>query len=74
MKWQVLLFAHLRERHGDSVDIESEPTVDAVFAALQVAGITTQSTRLAADDEFVRPGDRLHEGQQLALIPPVSGG
>ena len=74
MKWRVLLFAHLREGFGSSVEVEAEPTVDAVFAALKLAGLSVGSSRLAADNEFVRAGGTLKAGQQLALIPPVSGG
>ncbi len=74
MIWNVRLFAHLREAHGDCVEIEAEPTTNDVLAALSELGIQVQASRLAADDEFVRPGDSLKAGQQLALIPPVSGG
>ncbi len=74
MKWRVLLFAHLREGFGDSVEVIAGPTVNEVLLALEEQGIRVHSSRLAADDEFVRPGDALREGQELALIPPVSGG
>jgi len=30
--------------------------------------------RLARDGEFLAPGARLHPGDEIALIPPVSGG
>jgi molybdopterin converting factor small subunit len=74
MKWRVLLFAHLREGFGPSIEVEAEPTVDAVLASLKVAGIQVQSSRLAANNQFVRSGDALKAGQELSLIPPVSGG
>jgi len=74
MKWNVLLFAHLKEAHGNSVEIEAEPTVNAVLEALKNKGLTIASSRLAADNEFVREGESLKEGAELALIPPVSGG
>jgi molybdopterin converting factor small subunit len=74
MVWRVLLFAHLKENHGEWVEIESEPTVRGVFDALQRAGIDTRSSRLAANDRFLGQGDAIPPGAELALIPPVSGG
>ena len=74
MKWRVLLFAHLREGFGPSVEVEAEPTVDAVLAALTLAGLSVGASRLAANNEFVRTGQALKPGVELALIPPVSGG
>ena len=72
--WKVLLFAHLRERHGESAMVDAEPTVRAVLEALATQGITTQSCRLAADHQFCKLDDALTPGSELALIPPVSGG
>jgi molybdopterin converting factor small subunit len=74
MSWKVLLFAHLREKHGESVQVQADPSVDAVMKSLTEAGLDIRSCRLAADNEFMRPGEPLQEGAELALIPPVSGG
>jgi molybdopterin converting factor small subunit len=32
------------------------------------------STRLARNGEFLAPGDAMQAGDEIALIPPVSGG
>jgi molybdopterin converting factor small subunit len=74
MKWRVLLFAHLREGFGSSVEVEAEPSVASVLHALESAGVAIGASRLAADNAFVRREDLLKPGQELALIPPVSGG
>ena len=74
MIWRVLLFAHLREKHGMEVQVEAEPSVASVLEAVQALGIDKTACRLAADNEFVKTGDSLRPGAELALIPPVSGG
>jgi molybdenum cofactor biosynthesis protein MoaC/molybdopterin converting factor subunit 1 len=79
---QVRLFAMLRERAGrDSLELEvpdgatvgdamallaREPGLDAVLDRLPV--------RAARNREYVDEGERLEPGDELALIPPVSGG
>ena len=73
-RWDVSLFAYLRERHGASVTVEAEATVTSVLLALADSGIETAACRLAVDDEFVSPGGLLRTGNRIALIPPVSGG
>ena len=79
---QVRLFAMLRERAGrDSVAIELDEgaTVrDALDAVGEVDGLDELIARMpvaaAVNREYVQPDSALHEGDELALIPPVSGG
>jgi MoaE-MoaD fusion protein len=79
---QVRLFAMLRERAGrDSVALELDEgaTVrDALDAVGEVHGLDDLIARMpvaaAVNREYVRPDSALHEGDELALIPPVSGG
>lgn len=73
-QWRVRLFAYLRERHGESVEITAEPTALGVLTALQNAGIDTRACRLAVNNEFSRADSQIAVGDELALIPPVSGG
>jgi len=75
MKVSVRLFAVLRERAGrDTVEVElaDGATVRDAIAALPVAQgvpvVMAVNREVAADDVVLRPGD------ELALIPPVSGG
>jgi molybdopterin synthase catalytic subunit len=75
MKVSVRLFAVLRERAGrDTVEVElaDGATVRDAIAALPVAQgipvVMAVNREVAADDVVLRPDD------ELALIPPVSGG
>jgi molybdopterin synthase catalytic subunit len=75
MKVSVRLFAVLRERAGsDTVELElaDGATVRDAIAAVPVADgvpvVMAVNREVAADDVVLRPGD------ELALIPPVSGG
>ena len=81
MKLSVRLFAMLRESAGaDSLEIELEEgaTAGDALARLRdspgLAGLERMPVRLAVNREYVDPGTELHRGDELALIPPVSGG
>jgi molybdopterin synthase catalytic subunit len=76
MHVRVRLFAMLRERAGAG-EIELELPDDArVQDALdQVARLTAGvKVVMAINEEYADPQSPLHPGDQLALIPPVSGG
>jgi sulfur-carrier protein len=77
----VLLFARYRELAGaGSLDLE----VPARSTALDVFDRVAErfpdmrpmrsSTLMAIDADFVRPETELSEGEELVLMPPVSGG
>jgi MoaE-MoaD fusion protein len=72
----VRLFAALRERAGrDELELELPDGArvgDALAAVDELAG--GLSLVLAVNREYADPGDELHAGDELALIPPVSGG
>ena len=78
----VRLFAMLRERAGsDSVEVElpDGATVrDAVDAVAGAHGLADLIERLpvvmAVNREYASADTALHEADELALIPPVSGG
>jgi MoaE-MoaD fusion protein len=76
MRVRVRLFAVLRERAGaDSVELEldDEATVaDAVSALAPVAG--EMPFRVAVNREYADDSARISPGDELAAIPPVSGG
>ncbi len=76
MKIQVRLFAALRERAGSGrLDVEVDPgsTVADVWPAL---GLGDEPTGLlyALNREYVEPRAVLSAGDEVAVIPPVSGG
>lgn len=78
---RVLLFAAARDLAGaDSVSIDVEPpaTAAAVLSTLgdrfPALAPLLPSCRLAVDQSFVAPGHAVYPHDELALIPPVSGG
>ena len=81
MKLSVRLFAILRERAGaDSVEIdvpEGSTVADAIEALRRQPGLTELDAlpvRLAVNQEYADPAEPIEPGDELAAIPPVSGG
>ena len=79
----VLYFAALRDLAGTAEETFSVPAgapvvVSTLLAALELEHVTLRGTlgsvRVAVNEEFVELGQQLHEGDIVALIPPVSGG
>lgn len=76
MHVRVRLFAVLRERAG-SEEVEVElPEGARVADALERLRALTDGTPvvMAVNQEYADAGSPLHAGDELALIPPVSGG
>lgn len=84
MKVRVLLFAGLRERAGQGEllleDLPSGATVDQVVARARarVPGLDEVQFAVARNRSLVRTSDRpqtrIDDGDEVALLPPVSGG
>lgn len=81
MHLRVLLFAGLRERlRRDSIDLElpAGARVRELMAALARAAPDLSASlsvcRVAVNHEFVGPDHGIAEGDEVAVIPPVSGG
>lgn len=82
MRISVRLFATLRERAGRSaleLDLPEGATVgDAIDVLRQEPGLDEPLERIrvaaAVNREYASSGDRLASGDELALVPPVSGG
>src|SRR5687768_143161 len=82
MNVSVRLFAILRERAGrDSVELElpeGSRVADAMAALEREPGLADVLPRLpvamAVNREYAEAGTALAAGDELALIPPVSGG
>ena len=73
MRVQVRLFAGLRERAGwSSREIEARTVAD-IWPALGL-GDEPDGLLYAVNREYADPTLELHEGDEVALIPPVSGG
>jgi molybdopterin synthase catalytic subunit len=70
----VRLFAGLRERAGTArLDVDDVERVDDVWAKLGL-GDEPAGLLYALNREYVDRGAALHDGDEVALIPPVSGG
>jgi molybdopterin converting factor subunit 1 len=81
VKIRVRLFASFREATGSGTlawDAPAGATVADVVAALRAEyprlGPASEKALLAVNQEYVGADFRLHDGDELALIPPVSGG
>ncbi len=81
MKIRLKMFAVLRERSGVSeaeLELEDEATVGTALEAVagrysSIANLLPRSSA-AVNRAYARREDPLHDGDELALIPPVSGG
>jgi len=70
----VRLFAGLRERAGRArVELDGVHRVEDVWAALAL-GDEPAGLLYAVNRTYVERGQELHDGDEVALIPPVSGG
>ena len=77
----VRLFALYRERlerNRLTLDVPPPATVAAALAVLAEAhpriGLLVDNTMVAVNQEYVDRTHALEEGDEVALIPPVSGG
>jgi molybdopterin synthase catalytic subunit/molybdopterin converting factor small subunit len=71
---KVKLFAGLRERAGWSErELEDVTHVDDVWPALGL-GVEPTGLLYAVNKEYAQRDRRLEEGDEVAVIPPVSGG
>lgn len=77
---RVLLFAGLAEAVGrpllDLPDRDAPATVGALESRLREAHpeLAAWSFRVAVNQSYATPGDPVAPGDEIALIPPVSGG
>jgi molybdopterin synthase sulfur carrier subunit len=75
----VLYFASLRDAAGMASEPVDTAAVDlrALYIELQARhgfALPADRLRVAVDGAFARWDDVLHEGSEVAFIPPVSGG
>lgn len=81
MKLRVLYFASVRERlrrSQDEVEVGAGATVATLWMALAERHPALRevgdSLRFAVNQEYVERQHRLADGDEVAVIPPVSGG
>ena len=77
MNVRVRLFAALREQAGTSqleLELPEGAQVSDVWSALGLGGAEPASLAFALNRAYADREDRLQDGDEVALIPPVSGG
>ncbi len=79
MTVRVLFFAYLRERCGVreiACELPEGATVDDVWRTLlaRYDRLPPEAPRFAVNRLYVDKAHPLHDNDELALIPPVSGG
>jgi len=79
MRYHILYFASLRDAAGcdrESVDSHSREA-RALYAELKARhgfALPAERLRVAVNGEFARWDGTLDEGDEIAFLPPVSGG
>ena len=81
MRVNVLYFGVLKEifgRQREEMDLEEPATVEEVLEECRVRGVASPelmaSLAVAVNQEYARAETPLREGDEVALLPPVSGG
>jgi molybdopterin converting factor subunit 1 len=81
MRVRVKLFASFREAAGKAesvVDLQPGTTVGQLWDSLVEAqprlGPLSQSAAFAVNRRYARPNATLSDGDEVAFLPPVSGG
>ena len=79
MQLSVLLFASYAEAIGSptvAVTVPSGATAGDVLAAVRAlaAGSDLPPALVAVNQEYAMTSDRVSEGDEVAIIPPVAGG
>ncbi len=79
MRVRVLAFGMLREMlrgRGETVDLAEGSTAGALVEQVRagVGAFAWESIAVAVNREYARLDTVLHEGDEVALLPPVSGG
>ncbi len=79
MTVRVLFFAYLRERCGIrevDVDVSDGATIEEIWRGLRerFGRLPAEPPRFAVNRIYVDKTHPLHDNDELALIPPVSGG
>src|SRR5690348_6901345 len=81
MRVRVLLFGVLKDmfqRGEESLELNSGATVSDLLEHYRSANPEKakffHSLALAVNQQYAAPAQQLHEGDEIALLPPVSGG
>lgn len=72
----IRLFAGLKNAHGPeySLEISCPVSVLELRRALESNGVWSSGARIAVNQQFACDESTVSEGDEVAVIPPVSGG
>ncbi|WP_313803315.1 molybdopterin converting factor subunit 1 [Cytobacillus sp.] len=75
---KILFFAHLRDAVGEesiTMDANGKTIAELKQMVLEkYASVNLENVMTAINEEFASDEDIIHEGNEIAFIPPVSGG
>lgn len=77
MSIQVKFLAAMREhmgRSGDTVEVDSTATVADVWAQVSGDQPLPPSTLIAVNMEYADASHEVEDGDEIAFLPPVTGG
>jgi len=77
MTIQVRYFASLREkigRAGDEISAADAQTVEAVWQHATNGAEMPGNLLMAVNQEYVQGSAHVHDGDEVAFFPPVTGG
>jgi molybdopterin converting factor subunit 1 len=77
MRVRVLYFGVLKDLFGEAADVGLPEGADVAALLTQhrdLAKVSLESIAVAVNREYAKADTVLHEGDEVALLPPVSGG
>jgi len=77
MRVRVLYFGVLKDYFGDGADVglpDGATVAELLVQHEDRANFVWESIAVAVNREYAKLGDVLHDGDEVALLPPVSGG
>ena len=77
MSVQLRYFASLREqmaREGDRLELAQPMSVSAVWQAANPGRALPENMLMAINQEYANAAALVHDGDEVAFFPPVSGG
>ena len=77
MRVRALYFGVLKDYFGDSADVglpEGASVADLLVQHQDLANFKWESIAVAVNQEYASAGTKLKDGDEVALLPPVSGG
>lgn len=77
MRVKVLYFGVLKDYFGDGADVglpDGATVADLLQQQRDLGDIALEGIAVAVNRHYAKLADVLHDGDEVALLPPVSGG